>query len=73
MKDTRCPIFGDTFHFKNITVPDLSEKTLVVSALDKKVIYPKNQALIGKVTIDLSTVKTVISNVEETDWYLLKK
>ena len=46
-------------------------KALEVSVIDKKVIFPKQHALVGKVVIDLNPVLT--SKAEICDWYFLVK
>ena len=64
-------MFTEIFQYKNVTTSELQKSHLEVSVLDRKVIYPKKQSLIGKVLIDLKILK--ISNVEETEWYPIIK
>ena len=69
--DTRTPVFGEIFLFKHVTTSTLQTTQLEISVLDKKVISPKRQSLIGKVFIDLDTLET--SSVETKRWYILVK
>ena len=72
IKDTEDPIFtSESFQFKIRSGHTFENNLLEVSVIDKKVIFPKHQSLIGKVMIDLS--QAIISKQETNDWYFLVK
>ena len=71
LKDKRDPIFSENFQYKNIPNSALQTTTLEVSVIDRKVLFPKHQSLIGKLSIDLKLLE--MSNVETIEWYNLGK
>ena len=71
VKDTRDPVFDENVQYKDVAISTIQTKDLEVSIIDRKVIFPKHQSLIGKISISLSTLG--VSNVETTDWYILVK
>ena len=71
IKDRKHPIFDEKLQYKNISISAVQTTTLEVSVIDRKVIFPKNQSVIGKCSIELRTLET--SNVEKIDWYNLFK
>ena len=70
-RNTRNPVYSEEFRYKNVESSDLLHKTLEVSVVDKKVIYPLKQAMIEKITVDLSSM--LISDTEDISWYQLIK
>ena len=69
--DTSGTMFNEKFLYKNITASDFCTAALSISAIDRKVIFPKQQSLIGKVDINLSLLDTIYS--ESIEWYYLVK
>ena len=70
-KDKRDPIFSENFQYKNLSNTALQTTNLDVSAIDRKVLFPKHQSLIGKLSINLGILE--MSNTEIIDWYILVK